>query len=489
MKLLASDVYQYFCPEKCELRIHLLHTGRKPDPPGPYQEVLRRLGERHEFRHFQSWPRPVNLRLVPTAEERILRTRAALAESREILYQPLFAARLDLAGLDCELRGEPDFLLPVEGGHAIRDVKIARQARKHPEIVQQLQLYGWLYAQTQGRPAARLEVWNGRGELEEIPYDQGREALATLENIVRWRQSALEPYSPVGWSKCLACGYRSYCWPRAEKKQDVALVYGVDQGLARALQTRGVNTIPELLARFQQEKDLAEVKTGSEARRSRVGQKAASILLHARAMLTGRETRLGAPRLPAAENYAVFDLEGLPPQLDELEKIYLWGLQVFGAKPTAYLAAAADFGSDGDRSGWLAFLEAARQIFQDHGDIPFLVWHHYEERHLKSYRERYGDPQGVAERVLRNLCDLHRITREALVLPLSSYSLKVVERHVAFQRRLKEGRGDWSMAKYIEAVETEDPRARAEVMSEIKQYNQEDLAATWAVFRWLQTQS
>lgn len=34
---------------------------------------------------------------------------------------------------------------------------------------------------------------------------------------------------------------------------------------------------------------------------------------------------LVAPQIPDSPHFAMFDFEGLPPQLDELEKVYLWG--------------------------------------------------------------------------------------------------------------------------------------------------------------------
>ena len=48
--------------------------------------------------------------------------------------------------------------------------------------------------------------------------------------------------------------------------------------------------------------------------------------------------------------------------------------------------------------------------------------------------------------------------------------------------------GKWAMAKYIEAVETEDTNVRQEIIDKISKYNEEDLAATWAVFQWLKKQ-
>ena len=38
---------------------------------------------------------------------------------------------------------------------------------------------------------------------------------------------------------------------------------------------------------------------------------------------------------------------------------------------------------------------------------------------------------------------------------------------------------------YALAVESEDASFRSQVMDQILRYNQEDLEATWAVFKWL----
>jgi hypothetical protein len=41
----------------------------------------------------------------------------------------------------------------------------------------------------------------------------------------------------------------------------------------------------------------------------------------------------------------------------------------------------------------------------------------------------------------------------------------------------------------VEATETSDEVKRKELMDEILKYNEEDLAATWAVFEWLQAKT
>jgi predicted RecB family nuclease len=175
----------------------------------------------------------------------------------------------------------------------------------------------------------------------------------------------------------------------------------------------------------------------------------------------------------------------MPPRIDEVEKIYLWGLQVFGKDPGPFRPALAGFGPGGDREGWFAFLAECESLFAEHGDIPFVHWATYERVKIDMYVNRYGDPDGIAARVNANLLDLLPITRNAVAVPVSSYRLKEIETLTGYERKLEEYGGDWSMARYIEATETADREERERLMAGILDYNREDLKATWAVLQWL----
>jgi predicted RecB family nuclease len=165
----------------------------------------------------------------------------------------------------------------------------------------------------------------------------------------------------------------------------------------------------------------------------------------------------------------------MPPYLDELDKIYLWGMQVFGEKPSDFTHSVSGFGPDGDRDGWIVFLEKANRIFEAYGDVPFVHWATYEKTYLRRYVDRYGDVDGVAARVETNLLDLLRVTQDSIVLPLPSYSLKVVEQYIGFERKQAEYGGQWAMATFIEATETSDEQVRQKLMAQILAYNMEDL--------------
>jgi predicted RecB family nuclease len=488
MRLTASDIFSLYRPTACALRVYLREQRIPEAEPGVFEEILRTLGQRHEQSHLATLGAYEDLTDV-SPDLRVQRTLESVRNRVPVIYQGEFACETTLDGTRVTLVGRPDFLILDGDAYLIRDSKLSRKVddKHHVEIALQLQLYGWLFEQLVGTPAKRLEVHAGGGDIIEVPYDGGTAALAELAQILKVKRLGAEPYEPLGWTKCSGgCGYYDRCWQQAEERQDVSLVMEVDRHLARALNGIGVTSAEQLLTSFD-ERRLSEFKRPWGKGFQKVGKKAGKILTYAEVLCSGKERTLGTPAVPVHDNYVMFDLEGMPPYLDELEKIYLWGIQVFGKKPSEFMGVTAGFGADGDREGWEAFLNAAKKVFEDYGDIRFVHWHHYERVHIEQYVDRYGDPDGIASRVLANLLDLLPITKSAIALPLPSYSLKVVEEYVGFKRTQDEYGGSWAMAQFILATETEDEAERNQRMGEILKYNEEDLAATWAVFEWLRS--
>jgi predicted RecB family nuclease len=453
--------------------------------PGPFEEVIRRLGQRHEQARLAVFGNATNLG-QGTLEERQLRTIEAINAGVPVIYQPVFRVTICLAGRDCAVVGIPDFLIRDGDGHVIHDVKISRRITDtaHPEILWQLKLYGRLFELVTGRPPLRLEVFNGKSEI--VPIESAapgvvEERLSHLLDIIL---SGNAPVEPVGWTRCGGCGYHDRCWAEAEARRDVALLPRVDKNLARALRDLGIISYDDLLDGFDEVR-LSDFQRPWGKKTQKVGKAAGDILRSARAVQSKQPIAIAPAQIPDHGNFVMFDLEGLPPHLDELEKIYLWGMQVYGEKSSAFLPANAGFGADGDREGWEQFLRNAARIMQEYGNIPFVHWSAYEKTKINTYLERHGDRDGIAAKVLTNLFDLLPVTQKAVALPLPSYSLKVVEEFVGFKRTQEEYGGQWAMAQYIEATEMEDEAARQKVMDDILKYNEEDLAATWAVLSWV----
>jgi predicted RecB family nuclease len=464
------------------MRVYLHHKGVPSADPSPFEEVIQRLGERHEKAHLATFENVTDLSEGSQGERR-LRTLNAIRAGDPVIYQPFFLTTADFSGHVWEIAGIPDFLIREGDNYIIRDVKLSRRIEEdhHPEILWQQRLYGWLFELAAGRAPLRLEVFNGKSEIVAVEPAPTKDRLSRFAELI---ESASEPFEPVGWTKCNGCGYYGRCWPEAQARHDVALVLKVDKNLALALRAINVASYDDLLAQFDEARlSVFEKPWGS--RKQKVGKAASTILLSARALQSKKPIELAPPAIPKVANFVMFDLEGLPPHLDELEKIYLWGLQVYGEKPSPFTAATAGFGPDGDREGWDSFLTHAANILTIYGSIPFVHWAHYERTKIKLYIDRYGDRDGIAAAVLDNLFNLLPVTQDAIMLPLASYSLKVVENYVGFKRTQEEYGGSWAMAQYIEATETDDEATRERLVADILKYNEEDLAATWAVLCWL----
>lgn len=485
MDLRATDIYSLQQPSRCGLRVYLLAKGEPAAPPSELDQALREKGMEHEKAHLQTlgeYVRPSG----STLEERAADTRRLVEERAPVIYQPTLTADAtgELAGN--RIVGAPDLLILQGGEYRIRDVKLARQVGdgNHPEIVAQLGVYAWLFAQTFGVPAAAIEVALGDGSVTELPDDGGAAALQQLGEIQHFRSLPEEPYEPVGLGKCGGCGYRERCWNPAMERKDVATLSGVDQGLARALRSEGVETVEQLLERFDAA-TLSDFKRPWGQRTQRVGTAATAILARAEARRTGAVLALGPFEVTDSPNYVVFDIEGLPPYADEGTMAYLWGIQVFGKDGGDFTPAVAGFDAGGDRQGWQAFLANCRAVFEQHGDIPFLHWASYERTRINEYAARYGDPDGTAARALGCLTDLYYLTSRAFALPIPSYSLKQVEGLAGYKRSMEDYGGDWSIVQYMKAQASDDPAERQAIVDEIALYNREDLEATWAVFQWL----
>lgn len=488
MKLTVHNIYDYYSPSPCERRLYYRFKGEKEAPLSPFEEVIIKLGEKHEKNHIRSLGEFFDVSKI-SRNQRAIKTIELFQKNTPIIYQGVLAANSKISDLDVEIVGIPDIVIYKGSGYAIRDCKLARHAdeKRHPEIVFQLQVYGYLFEIITGKIPVRLEVVLGDSTIKEITYDNGNTAREILKKILNIVNSPEIPYSPVGWSKCQDCRFKAICWDVAVKNNDAAIVYGVEQNLARVLREKRIETLDDLLTNYNNT-SLSEEKIPWGKSTRKVGKKAIRILLHAKAMKEGRNILLERIALPENPDFVMFDIEGFPPHLDESEKIYLWGLQVYGEKQKPYMPALSTIEPDGDKKGWGKCLATCQIIFDEYGDIPFIHWHSYEKTKLKLYIDRYGDQNGIAQRVLNNLVDLLPLTRKAMVLAEPSYSLKVVEKVAGFKRSQDEYGGTWAMAKYIEAVETEDTNVRDEIINEIMKYNEEDLAAMWAVFQWLKKQ-
>src|SRR6185295_3909906 len=100
-RLNASDFWGYYRPSECGLRVWLRAQGIEEAPPGPFAELLMRLGREHEGRHLKRFPNHLDLGPLPIPE-RAERTRDAVQAGERVIYQGAFRTETELAGTKVE---------------------------------------------------------------------------------------------------------------------------------------------------------------------------------------------------------------------------------------------------------------------------------------------------------------------------------------------------------------------------------------------------
>ena len=200
MNLTASNIFQYYRPQKCGLRLSLKQKGIEEASKNPFEEILETLGQRHEKSHLVQFPTFEDLS-QGSHEERINQTVDAVNNKISVIYHGLFRSSFIFNGTEYNVIGEPDFLVLEDQGYIIRDSKMSRRIteKDHPEILLQMDLYRWLFEQAFNTKPKSLEIHSGTGELIEISLSENIDSLSALKEIVTFRQSSSEPYSPVGW--------------------------------------------------------------------------------------------------------------------------------------------------------------------------------------------------------------------------------------------------------------------------------------------------
>jgi predicted RecB family nuclease len=226
--------------------------------PSPYAQVIRRLGMLHERRHLETFKVFEDLSVIHSGDELLERTKAAIEAGSPMIYQGLLRCDVRIAGVDWEVSGRPDFLIKDELGYKIRDSKMSRRItiKDHPEIILQMQTYAWLFDRVFQNPASSLEVHRGDGKVDPVDYAGPDPVLNALREVVVIRQLRSEPFAPVGFTKCGACGFHDYCWQRAEDERSVALMIDVDKDLATTLHDMGIHTIRQTSVSIRGKKSI-----------------------------------------------------------------------------------------------------------------------------------------------------------------------------------------------------------------------------------------
>src|ERR1700733_3314857 len=110
MRLIASDLITNERPSRCDLRVWLRHQGQPQRDSTAYEEVLHKLGEKHEREHVTALGKLIDFSGLEE-EERVQKTLQAIAAQTLVLYQPIFRVIHRFGIIETEILGIPDFMI------------------------------------------------------------------------------------------------------------------------------------------------------------------------------------------------------------------------------------------------------------------------------------------------------------------------------------------------------------------------------------------
>jgi len=455
----------------CRRRLWLqTHANGEASPVSAHVLVLRERSREHESAvaaRFPGllgplWTRSGSFREAAESTARLLR------ESRAALRQ---AALLSPDGRRSAVAG---FLYWDDGALVVLEARLAHRPETRFDFRLHLAHTRALLRESAGLEPARCEIVNGRGETvraEPASEDDYEQALRKAVAVVA---EAVEPDLLLAHSRCRSCAFYDHCWDRAEHEGRIEILPEVQSGHVGEFHALGVRTVTDM-ASFDPRRLHAPALRAAAKR----------AVLSARAWRDQAPVWLEPPALPRAP-LVWFDLEGDSRGEEAETPIYLWGVAVEeagGPRPETLLAP---FGEGGDRAAWERFVARAMAIFDARPGTRWVHWDQSEALWIKRYTERYDAPPEFTARMRDGLFDLKRVLDRCLRLPLRSYSIKHVAPWMGFAWRNPDSGSEWSLAHYHRAKETGDAAERERLVREVAEYNEDDLLALRAIWRWIE---
>jgi uncharacterized protein len=482
----ASDLVNFMgCAHATVLDLHQLVAPVEFPPDDDQVVLLQEKGIEHE-RAFLERLRAEGRSVVEIVgdddiEAKSVRTRAALHEGPDVIYQGAF--------LEEPWQGYSDFLLRVplpsllgDYSYEVADTKLSRSAK--PKHLIQMCIYSDILAREQGVAPERMHVALGDGTI----------ATVRVDAVIHYFQFARERFlefaaAPPSTSAGSPCGHCSFCrwaatcdaeWDAADH---LSLVAGLTRGQAEALRAVGVpdlNALAELPAGTRiegiQPDTLWRLREQArlQAHQRRTGERTIELL--------AAEPGRGLARLPEpSAGDMFFDMEGDPLFDGGLE--YLFGIITVDDGEERFHAFWAH-DRDEERAGFQAAVDFMMDRLARYPEAHIYHYAAYEETALKRLAMLHGTRESEVDDFLRGhrLVDLYRVVRESIRTSEPGYSIKNLEKFYLDEARSGEvtTAGD-SIVMYERWRRTGDDQ----LLEEIGEYNRVDCRSTLKCRDWL----
>ena len=418
-------------------------------------------------------------------------TLEAMKKGTQIIFQATF--------IQGEFLGYADFLRRVptpstlgDYSYEVLDTKLARSVKA--KFVIQLSFYSEMVAKVQGVHPQHMYVILGNGneaalKCSNFTHFYQRLKKRFLEEI----NSKNKNTYPDPCEYCDICRWRDLCAKRWEVDDHLSQVANILKVQIKKLEGAGIKTLAA----------LAQIDPALKI--SKMAQPIVNKLHHqarlqyqARIDPIKRETGIyeliepqpgdiaqvgprGMGRMPAPDDGDLFfDMEGNPLEDGGLE--YLFGLYFIENNEPVFKAFWAHSRED-EKVAFENFMDFVTDRLVQYPNAHIYHYAPYEVTALKKLMGLHGTRESAVDALLRNhkMVDLYQVVREAIRVSEPRYSIKNIERFYLEKRTGEVTNAGASIVFYEKWKETQD----AKLLTNIEDYNKEDVRSTYELRDWL----
>jgi uncharacterized protein len=362
---------------------------------------------------------------------------------------------------------KPDLFERVAGRSQFGDYYyVACDIKRSRHLKEEYCIQGSFYAEVlrlvQGTKPTQGYVMRPDGAVEAYMLEEyATKFRLTLDGIERISQGVNETHFLT--SDCKQSPWFDDCKQETIAADHLSRLNRIWRSEVSSLENAGITTVTQLAA---QNPDLVANRVHGIS-----PERLHFLIIGAKTLLSGEPAILSRIDLSDDIEALVVDIEADP--LRDLH--YLFGVLDIhrgGDEFHAFLATK----EEEEKAAWNAFVE----FMQSRPGLPVYHYGWYEQDVFRLMAERHGAPEGFVNDLAERSVDLLERLREAIIFPLSFYSLKDIAQYLGFRWRHDDASGLNSVLWYEDWLRT----GNREMLDDVVRYNEDDVRATWHVAEW-----
>ena len=457
MQLSVTDLLNYY---RCQRLLFLNHFGDKSLQLSPtdFLKKLWKAGRNYESTVVKFFEYKKPKYKIGNYDKGLEETLKLMKEGVDTIYQGVL--KID------DLQGIPDFLIKAEGNSLFGnyyyypvDIKGASTSRER--YIFQLACYSYMLGEIQGFTPlyggllllnVDLHIRHFYSLIKDVAY-----AIDESKNILKDPDTMPDLFID---SNCQMCQWYDYCLPEANKRKHLSLVSGVNRNIKDKLERIEITSY-EKLSKCSTN-DMSSIEELDKNRSE-------TITLQSKCLSENKTYLKSLPNLEEQKKEVFIDFESDMIFNDagtELIRVdYLAGLLKSEGIGYEYSSLLLEDSEE-------IFVKKLSEFLNNHSDYTFYHYGHYEQTVLES---KWTSLPKV------NLVNLEKVVKDAVIMPVPSYSLKNIARYLGFKWKNKEANAMQSMCWYAEYLETKDRK----FLDLSIQYNEDDCLALLFLKDWL----